>query len=98
MRRALGKGLSQLVGEQFESGSTEVPIGAVVPNKRQPRSTFAEEPLQELAASIREFGILQPLLVRPIGEGKYELIAGERRLRAAKMAGLETVPILIRSA
>jgi ParB family chromosome partitioning protein len=98
MRRALGKGLSQLVGEQFESGSTEVPLHAIVPNARQPRTSFDEDGLNELATSIREFGILQPLLVRPVGEGRFELIAGERRLRAAKIAGLETVPILIRSA
>jgi ParB family chromosome partitioning protein len=98
MRRAIGKGLSQLVGEQFESNPAEAPIDAIVPNTRQPRTVFADEPLQELAASIRECGILQPLLVRPIGEGRYELIAGERRLRAAKIAGLESVPILIRPA
>ena len=98
MRRALGKGLSQLVGEQFESSVAETPLDCVIPNARQPRTVFADEPLQELAASIREYGILQPLLVRPIGEGKYELIAGERRLRAAKMAGLAAVPILIRPA
>lgn len=98
MRRALGKGLSQLVGEQFESNPTQAPIDSIVPNARQPRTVFADEPLQELAASIREFGILQPLLVKPIGDGRYELIAGERRLRAAKLAGLDSVPILIRSA
>ncbi len=98
MRRALGKGLSQLIADQFEGAPTEVALDAIVPNARQPRTAFAEEPLNELAASIREFGILQPLLVRPAGEGRYELIAGERRLRAAKLAGLEVVPILIRSA
>jgi ParB family chromosome partitioning protein len=98
MRRALGKGLSQLIGEQFESSVAEAPIESVMPNARQPRTQFAEEPLQELATSIKEYGILQPLLVRPIGEGKYELIAGERRLRAAKIAGLVSVPILIRPA
>jgi ParB family chromosome partitioning protein len=98
MRRALGKGLSQLVGEQFEANVSEVPVDSIVPNARQPRTTFAEEPLRELAASIKEFGILQPLLVRPIGEGKYELIAGERRLRASKIAGLQSVPILVRPA
>ena len=85
------------MGEQFESNPAEVAIDSIVPNTRQPRTVFAEGPLQELAASIREFGILQPLLVRPIGEGRYELIAGERRLRAAKLAGLDSVPILIRS-
>jgi ParB family transcriptional regulator, chromosome partitioning protein len=98
MRRSLGKGLSQLIGEQFESNPTEVSVDCIVPNQRQPRSIFAPEPLKELAASIKEFGILQPLLVRPLDENSYELIAGERRLRAAKLAGLTTVPILIRPA
>ncbi len=98
MRRPLGKGLSQLIGEQFESNPTEVPVESIIPNARQPRTVFNDEPLQELAASIREYGILQPLLVRPLDETSYELIAGERRLRAAKLAGLATVPILIRPA
>jgi len=98
MRRELGKGLSQLIGEQFEASATEVPIDSIVPNTRQPRTHFAEQPLQELAASIREFGILQPLIVRPLDESTYELIAGERRLRAAKLAGLKSVPIHIRAA
>jgi ParB family chromosome partitioning protein len=98
MRRGLGKGLSQLIGEQFESNPTEVAIEAIVPNQRQPRSIFADEPLQELASSIREYGILQPLLVRPLDENTYELIAGERRLRAAKLAGLTAVPVLIKPA
>jgi len=98
MRREIGKGLSQLIGEQFESNPTEVPVGSIVPNTRQPRTHFAEQPLLDLAASIKEFGILQPLIVRPLDENTYELIAGERRLRAAKMAGLHSVPILIRPA
>lgn len=98
MRRALGKGLSQLIGEQFESGTSEVSVDQVQPNQRQPRTHFDEAALQELADSIREFGVLQPLIVRPLSEGQYELIAGERRLRAAKLAGLATVPILLRSA
>jgi ParB family chromosome partitioning protein len=98
MRRGLGKGLSQLIGEQFESNPTEVSVDAIVPNQRQPRSIFADEPLRELAESIRNYGILQPLLVRPLDEQTYELIAGERRLRAAKLAGLESVPVLIRPA
>jgi ParB family chromosome partitioning protein len=98
MRRALGKGLSQLIGEQFESNSTELPVDAIVPNTRQPRSYFADEPLKELASSIREFGVLQPLLVRPLDESTFELIAGERRLRAAKLAGLNVVPVIIRAA
>lgn len=98
MRRGLGKGLSQLIGEQFESNPTEIAVNAIVPNQRQPRSIFADEPLRELAESIKNYGILQPLLVKPLDETTYELIAGERRLRAAKLAGLETVPVLIRPA
>ncbi len=101
MRRALGKGLSQLIGEQVEQvepGAQEVAIEAIVPNARQPRQFFEETALQELADSIKEHGILQPILVRPIAEGKYELIAGERRWRASKLAGLKTVPVIVRSA
>jgi len=98
MRRALGKGLSQLIGEQFEGGATEVAIDAIVPNARQPRTFFNEDALTELSSSIKEYGVLQPLIVRPMAEGTYELIAGERRLRASKLAGLKTVPILVRSA
>lgn len=101
MRRALGKGLSQLIGEQVEQvepGAQEVAIDAIVPNAKQPRQYFEETALQELADSIKEHGILQPILVRPIAEGKYELIAGERRWRASKLAGLKTVPVIVRSA
>lgn len=98
MRRALGKGLSQLIAEQYEGPTNELPVGDIVPNSRQPRTFFDDEALEELAASIREYGILQPLIVRPIAEGKHELIAGERRLRAAKLAGLTSVPVLVRSA
>ena len=98
MRRALGKGLSQLVAEQFDDSPTEALLSALVPNPRQPRLHFDEAALAELADSIKTHGILQPLLVKPVGDGSYELIAGERRLRAAKLAGLKTVPILIRSA
>ncbi|HEY0868084.1 MAG TPA: ParB/RepB/Spo0J family partition protein [Fimbriimonas sp.] len=98
MRRALGKGLSQLIAEQFETAPTEVAVDAIQPNARQPRTHFDPEGLNELAASIREFGVIQPLIVRPLNEDAYELIAGERRLRAAKIAGLRTVPIIIRPA
>jgi ParB family chromosome partitioning protein len=98
MRSALGKGLTQLLGEQLETGSTEVSVEAIQPNRRQPRTHFDDAALSELAASIREYGVIQPLIVRPLSEGRYELIAGERRLRAAKMAGLDTVPVLLRAA
>jgi ParB family chromosome partitioning protein len=98
MRRALGRGLSQLIAEEFESAPREAPIDAILPNPRQPRTIFDQAALEELADSIREHGVLQPLVVRPKSEDTYELIAGERRLRACKLAGVKTVPIIIRSA
>lgn len=73
-------------------------ISSIVPNPHQPRIRFDEEKLRELSASIKEHGILQPLIVSPIPGGKYELIAGERRLQAAKLAGLRAVPALVRDA
>lgn len=97
MRRALGKGLSQLIGEQFDDAPTSVSIDAIEANRWQPRSVFHDQALHELAASIREVGILQPLVVRPLSEGRFELIAGERRLRASRLAGLAQVPIIVRS-
>lgn len=98
MRRALGKGLSQLIGDQADATPSEVAVDAIVPNPRQPRLHFDAEALQDLADSIKVHGILQPLLVKAVGDGKFELIAGERRLRAAKLAGLKLVPVLVRSA
>jgi ParB family chromosome partitioning protein len=81
------------VGEA--AGLLEVPVNAVSPNPRQPRTRFDDEAIGSLAASIREVGILQPIVVRKSGMG-YELIAGERRLRAARLAGLATVPVVVR--
>lgn len=98
MRRALGKGLSQLLGESAEATPRSLPVEAIQPNARQPRRSFEQDALAELAASIKEFGVLQPLVVRPIGGERYELIAGERRLRASKLAGLTEVPVVVRSA
>lgn len=98
MRRALGKGLAQLIGEQADGGPSEAPIGSIRPNANQPRTHFDEAALEDLANSIREAGILQPIVVRPLTEGTYEIIAGERRWRAAQIAGLRSVPILVRSA
>jgi ParB family chromosome partitioning protein len=73
-------------------------VNAVGPNPKQPRTNFDEDAIASLAASIREVGILQPIVVRRSGDGRYELIAGERRLRAAKAAGLATVPVVLRDA
>jgi ParB family chromosome partitioning protein len=75
----------------------EIPIAQIRPNPNQPRKHFEEESLSSLAASIQELGVLQPVLVRAEGEEEYELIAGERRWRAAKRAGLQTVPALVRT-
>jgi ParB family chromosome partitioning protein len=73
----------------------ELPLGLVAPNPSQPRRCFEEEALQALADSVSERGVLQPVLVRPGGDGKYELLAGERRWRAAKLAGLQGIPALV---
>ncbi|MCO5995109.1 ParB/RepB/Spo0J family partition protein [Actinoallomurus rhizosphaericola] len=74
----------------------EVPISEITPNRRQPRETFDEAALEELAASIRIVGLLQPVVVRELGPNRYELIMGERRLRASKMAELEKIPAIVR--
>jgi ParB family chromosome partitioning protein len=100
-RGGLGRGLSALIPGAPESsdvgaGLLEVPVNAVGPNPKQPRTRFDDETLGELAASIREVGILQPIVVRRAGDGAYELVAGERRLRAARLAGLATVPVVLR--
>ena len=132
-KRALGKGLSALIGESRanlaaatasgEGRLRELPVDAVVVSRRQPRRTFAEEELAELAASIAALGVVQPIVVRPLAtptdastgvasgvasdaapdppsaagpDTRWELIAGERRLRAARLAGLESVPALVR--
>lgn len=101
-RSGLGKGLGALIPTEVtgERGSSlvEIPIGDVRPNSYQPRRHFDEEALASLTASVRELGILQPVLVRPAGEGHYELIAGERRWRAARRAGLTSVPAIVREA
>lgn len=97
MRRALGKGLSQLIAESTDGPTTEVAIDAITPNPRQPRTHFDEVALAELADSIRLHGVLQPIVVRPVGKGKYELIAGERRWRASQRAGLRLVPVVVRT-
>jgi ParB family chromosome partitioning protein len=92
-RGGLGRGLSALIPGAPEtgdgvSGLLEVPVNAVAPNPNQPRTQWDADEIEALAASIREVGILQPIVVRRAGEDGYELVAGERRLRAAKVAGL----------
>jgi ParB family chromosome partitioning protein len=99
----LGRGLDSLIPTAITSTSgetianrNEVDINSIIPNQKQPRYVFDSEELNDLAASIKEVGILQPPVVRDIGNGKYELIMGERRLRASKIAGLTTIPVIIR--
>lgn len=95
----LGKGLKALMLENSADDMTsenKLPINEIVPNKDQPRKTFDQGALQELADSISQHGVLQPLLVRPLPEGGYQLVAGERRWRASKMAGLKEVPVVIK--
>lgn len=74
----------------------EIPIAAIVPNTFQPRTQFDQAALDDLAASVKAHGILQPIMVRPSGQGRYELVAGERRFRAAELAGLSRVPVIVR--
>ena len=95
-RGGLGRGLSSLIpGAAQGGGLLEIPVSAIAPNPRQPRTEFSEEALVALARSIREVGILQPVVVRA-RDGVYELVAGERRLRAARLAGLATIPAIVR--
>lgn len=101
-RNALGRGLDTLISvSDIQSGGSsinEIRIDDIKPNPNQPRRTFDEETLSELAASIRELGVVQPLSVRDMGDGSYQIIAGERRWRAAGIAGLLSVPAYVRSA
>ena len=102
-KKALGKGLGALLPSSRVSQPTEptdvqrIRIETIVPNRYQPRHTFPPDELAELAASIKESGVLQPIMVRRKGDGIYELISGERRWRASKEAGLETIPVVIRN-
>lgn len=102
-RNALGRGLDSLISmddvpARGSSAINEIPLAQIAPNPDQPRSTFDEEALDELAASIRELGIIQPLSLRKTGPDNYQIIAGERRYRAALKAGLTSVPAYIRTA
>lgn len=99
-RSGLGKGLEALipVTEEPKGGVTQVPVSAISANPMQPRSALAPESLADLAASIREHGMIQPLIVTLQGPERYQLIAGERRWQAARMAGLATVPVIVKEA
>ena len=99
--RGLGRGLDALLGGEDKRGPVgdtvgSLPLDALQPGKYQPRTRMDQSALEELSASIRSQGVMQPILVRPVGDGKHEIIAGERRWRAARMAGLSNVPVLIR--
>jgi len=100
-RSGLGKGLGALIppapGES-ESAYRQLPVSSIEPNPQQPRTSFDEESLSSLTASVRELGVLQPVLVRQAENGSFQLIAGERRWRAAKRAGLQMVPAIVRTA
>jgi ParB family chromosome partitioning protein len=100
-KKALGRGLGALIPTRAAeapqaSGLAEVPVEQISPNPYQPRKTFNEASIEELARSVREHGIVQPLVVTRIGDHKYRLIAGERRFRAAQKAGLSKVPVVIK--
>jgi len=103
-RTGLGRGLGDLLARTDPDLATvqtagrfeEVPISQVHPNPRQPRTVFDEDALAELAESIKEVGLLQPVVVRPLPTGDYELVVGERRLRATALAGLDTIPAIVR--
>ena len=100
-RRGMGRGLAAILPRtQKEDGAglRELPVEIVKPNPRQPRRRFDDDALAELAESIRSRGVLQPIVVRPLASGEFELVAGERRLRAARAAELETIPAVVRDA
>ena len=103
--RGLGRGLSALIGDEAAAVRGEaaarkdtrtLPVAFLQPGRYQPRKSFEEQPLADLAASIKEKGVLSPILVRPIGADRYEIVAGERRWRAAQIAKLHDVPVVVR--
>jgi ParB family chromosome partitioning protein len=96
VRRGLGRGLEVLVGGGGAAELLQLPVDAIQPNPRQPRKRFEPEATSGLAASIKHQGVLQPIVVRPRAEGGYEIIAGERRWRAAREAGIATMPAVVR--
>ena len=103
--KGLGRGLDALLGGDNDAPAAAatgdavntLPVSALQPGKYQPRTRMDQEALNALAASIKAQGIMQPILVRPVGDGKHEIIAGERRWRAARIAGLSSVPVLVRN-
>ena len=102
-RMALGQGLDALIPATVPAGPvdsqgsvTSLPMESLLPNPYQPRRVFSEEGLEDLARSIAEIGVIQPLIVRSRAEGMYEIVAGERRWRAARMAGTTTIPVIVR--
>ena len=102
-RRGLGRGLSALIGDEaaptrgeMPRGTRTLPVAFLRPGKFQPRKFFGEEALSDLAQSVKEKGVLTPILVRPLGGDSYEIVAGERRWRAAQMAQLHDVPVVVR--
>jgi ParB family chromosome partitioning protein len=101
--RGLGRGLSALIGDEAvptrgetPKATRTLPVAFLKPGKFQPRKTFADDALNDLAASVKEKGVLTPILVRPLGADSYEIVAGERRWRAAQMAKLHDVPVVVR--
>lgn len=100
-RNALGRGLGALIDDAQKmqsAGIKEIELSKIEANPFQPRTKFDEESLQELATSIKEIGLIQPITIRKTGEEKFQIIAGERRFRAAQIAGLETIPAFVRKA
>ena len=104
-KKGLGRGLESLIPQKSKTSSivkagevTEVPVSRIKANPHQPRQNIDKIPLKELSLSIREHGVIQPLVVSEAGDGSYQLLAGERRLQASKMAGLQKVPVVVRSA
>ncbi len=100
--RGMGRGLAEILRVSGAAAPTgddlrNVPVELIVPSPRQPRRSFDEDALLALSGSLRERGVLQPVLIRPVAGGTYELVAGERRWRAAQLAGLETIPALVRA-
>src|SRR3954468_15321005 len=103
--RGLGRGLSALIGDEVAAVKGEpvakkdtrtLPVAFLKPGRFQPRKRFDEQPLADLAASVKEKGVLSPILVRPLGADSYEIVAGERRWRAAQIAKLHDVPVVVR--